>query len=201
MTSELLKRACNGASALKVVGQLRSLGHVCTPQEWESLLVGAGRDYGPVLLQKSWAYQVITQEIVAASIGGIWAMAEYPNQQLPPNTWRDLFQVAGYTVDGSPASRPETALELWRGSIVRRRRDWSWTSNRQVAERYARGAYGRPAGTLYRVWCRRMPYWPPTRTTTATRGHATISLRWAAKRIWPSGSELCSACDRGAVAR
>ena len=66
------------------------------------------------------------------------------------DTWRDLFELAGYTEDGKPAERPAEPLTLYRGSVPERKALWSWTDNREVAARYASGNYyRRPSGILW----------------------------------------------------
>ncbi|WP_331727191.1 hypothetical protein OG871_39680 (plasmid) [Kitasatospora sp. NBC_00374] len=63
-----------------------------------------------------------------------------------------MFRAAGYTADGVPAQLPSAPVELWRGSVPERRRDWSWTASLAVAQGYAAGtAAVRPAGKLYRT--------------------------------------------------
>lgn len=79
-------------------------------------------------------------------------MAEYPDANLDHDQWRDLFDTAEFTVDGHPAPRPDAPVDLWRGSVPDRRTDWSWTTDRAVAARYAIGGVGgRPTGRLYRI--------------------------------------------------
>ncbi|MFD8413973.1 hypothetical protein ACFV2Q_19815 [Streptomyces sp. NPDC059650] len=85
----------------------------------------------------------------------VWSGAEYPHQNLDESLWRMLFEAAGYTVDGKAAERPTEPLTLWRGSVPGRRRDWSWTSDRTIAEEFAfKGVRGRPIGV---VWETKVP--------------------------------------------
>ncbi|SMF64527.1 hypothetical protein [Streptomyces sp. Amel2xC10] len=85
-------------------------------------------------------------------IGGIWSGAEFPDRHLDRDTWRWLFKVAGFTIDGTSAERPAEPIVLWRGSVPERRTDWSWSTNRSIAEGYANGtAARRPTGRLYTV--------------------------------------------------
>jgi hypothetical protein len=120
-------------------------------QEFEELLGRAGRVNGPALLFDAWYGESLTHDVLAAVIGGVWSAAEYPNQCLEHETWRELFDAAGFTIDGVPAERPTASVELWRGSVPERRTDWSWSTDRAVAEKFAAGVRGRKPGRLYRV--------------------------------------------------
>jgi hypothetical protein len=118
----------------------------------DDILALAGRVHGPILLWDAWTEDRITLDVLRARVGTIWSMAEYPDANLDHDHWRDLFDAAGFTVDGHPAPRPDVPVNLWRGSVPDRRSDWSWTTNGAVAARYAAGGTGgRPTGCLYRV--------------------------------------------------
>lgn len=120
-----------------------------TTTQLEQLIGRAGRNWGPLFLEEAYSEAKITAETVTALIGGIWSGAEYPDRQLDHDTWRWLFNVAGFTVDGTPAPRPTEPILLWRGTVPARRTDWSWTTDRTIAERFAAGSGGRPQGRLY----------------------------------------------------
>lgn len=123
-----------------------------TTEELEHLIGLAGRNNGPALLFDAWFGKKINRDTLTAVIGPAWSAAEYPDQNLDRGTWRYLFRKSGFTVDGKPADRPDGPLTLWRGSVPGRRRDWSWSTDRGVAEGYANGtAARRPQGRLYRV--------------------------------------------------
>lgn len=122
------------------------------PDQFEELLDFIGRVDRPALLHDAWLLGRIEKATLTALIGQVWSMAEYPDRALEPMLWRWLFDAAGFTVDGVPAERPAGPVELWRGTVPERRRDWSWTTDRAVAERFAFGhVRGRPDGRLYRV--------------------------------------------------
>ena len=87
----------------------------------------------------------------ALTVGPVWQAAEYPEGPLSRADWLDLFSVAGFTIDGKPASRPVGPTPLWRGSVPARRRRMSWTSDRAQAQRFADGVRGRPPGKLYQT--------------------------------------------------
>lgn len=120
--------------------------------QFEEHLDHAGRINGPAVLFDAWFGKQISPQTLAAVIGRVWQMAEYPDSCLPHTVWRKLFAAAGFTVDGVPAERPASPVEVWRGTVPERRRDWSWTTDRAVAEAFAFGhVRRRPTGRLYRA--------------------------------------------------
>ncbi|MEV6679444.1 hypothetical protein AB0N09_21705 [Streptomyces erythrochromogenes] len=123
-----------------------------TTDDFNELLGRAGRVNGPALLFDAWIGRKISQETLAAHIGPVWSGAEYPDRAVDRGSWRAMFRRAGFTVDGVPATRPDEPIRLWRGSVPARRRDWSWTTERAIAEGYAAGtAARRPNGLIYTV--------------------------------------------------
>ncbi|MFD4535659.1 hypothetical protein ACFWNL_18465 [Kitasatospora sp. NPDC058397] len=128
-------------------------GETLDAERFAQLLLRAGRLDGPALTFDAWFGEVIAEGTLAAHLGRVWSMAEYPDAALGHDGWRALFDAAGFTADGRRAERPVEAVELWRGSVPERRADWSWTTRRAVAEGYATGTgVRRPAtGRLYRV--------------------------------------------------
>ncbi|MFB7031004.1 MULTISPECIES: hypothetical protein [unclassified Streptomyces] len=124
--------------------------------EWDAdqlrtVLGWGGRLAGPHLLADAWDGGLIDGSAVAAHIGAVWSGAEYPDAALGHGRWRELWRAAGFTRDGCPAELPGGPVELWRGSMPERRADWSWTTERAIAEEYAGGGFGRKAGRLYRT--------------------------------------------------
>ncbi|MDJ0341772.1 hypothetical protein [Streptomyces sp. PH10-H1] len=120
-----------------------------TTGEFSYLVGREGRNSGPELLLEMYDDDKIKADTVTALIGGIWSGAEFPDRHLDRDDWRWLFKVAGFTVDGIPADRPDHPVLLWRGTVPERRTDWSWTTDRAVAERFAAGSGGRPPGRVY----------------------------------------------------
>ncbi|MFE1885478.1 hypothetical protein [Streptomyces diastatochromogenes] len=120
-----------------------------TTAELERLISRAGRNYGPAFLDEAYAEAKVAAETVAALVGPVWSSAEYPDKQLDRDTWRWLFDVAGFTVDGKPAPRPENPMRLYRGAVPERRADWSWSRDIKVALKFAAGVRGRPPGRLW----------------------------------------------------
>lgn len=122
-----------------------------TTDELQRLIDRAGRTYGPDFLHQAYLDGVVDKETVTDLVGRVWSMSEFPDRQLKRHVWRWLFQVAGFTVDGQRTERPTEPIELWRGTVPERRTDWSWTTDRAVAEKFADGMRGRLPGQLYRL--------------------------------------------------
>ncbi|USQ86971.1 hypothetical protein NFX46_26610 [Streptomyces phaeoluteigriseus] len=120
-----------------------------TTAELEKLIGRAGRIYGPEFLNEAYSEGKVPAATVTALVGPVWSSAEYPDSELDCDTWRWLFDVAGFTVDGKSADRPTEPMTLFRGSVPERRADWSWTRTRAVAERFADGVRGRAPGRLW----------------------------------------------------
>lgn len=120
-----------------------------TTEELSWLIGLAGRVNGPGFLAEALAEDKVTNGTVTALVGPVWSSTEYPDRDLDHDTWRWLFDVAGFTVDGTPAVRPAAPLTLYRGAVAERRTDWSWTRDRAVAERFAAGLRGRGTGRLW----------------------------------------------------
>lgn len=117
-------------------------------------LARIGRNDAPYLLLDLHAEKLLTTDAAAFGVSDAWCMAEFPLDVLTPESWRDLFALAGYTVDGVPATRPREPLTLFRGACSACQSGWSWTDNLDVATAYAEGRYRRPAG---RVWTAVVP--------------------------------------------
>jgi hypothetical protein len=142
-----------GAEAFTTVAEAAKRGEIFGVDRFAGLLLQAGRLDGPALLFDAWFGQVIEAETLAAHVGKVWSMAEYPDAALDRKAWRTLFAAAGFTADGHLAEPPAGPIELWRGSVPARRADWSWSASRAVAEGYATGTGARrpTTGRLYRV--------------------------------------------------
>lgn len=133
-------------------GLVRAYPAVSVDDVYDALL-RVGKNNGPALLCDLFQEGCLHAEAATAHVGSVWSMAEYPNQYLDTEDWRDLFDLAGFTIDGRLAARPTEPVRLYRGSVPERRTDWSWSTSREVAEKYAAGGfggiYGRPAGVLW----------------------------------------------------
>jgi hypothetical protein len=125
---------------------------VITADELRTRLRWAGRVYGPSILFDAWFGNEISRETLTATIGDVWSAAEYPQDALPAFAWIAMFEIACYTVDGNPAELPTAPVRLYRGSPYSRRRRWAWTSDLEVAKRFATGQIrGREQGQVYVV--------------------------------------------------
>jgi hypothetical protein len=120
-----------------------------TTEELSRLIGLAGRVNGPDFLAEALVDGKVTNDTVTALVGEVWSSAEYPDRELDHDTWRWLFDVAGFTVDGKRAARPTEPMTLYRGAVAERRTDWSWSRNIKVAERFAAGVRGRAEGRLW----------------------------------------------------
>lgn len=70
-------------------------------------------------------------------LGELYNGCPNPMRALPRETWRELFEHVGYTADGEPVIRPVDSLRLWRGAPADYRDSWSWTDDRELAQRFA----------------------------------------------------------------
>lgn len=117
---------------------------------FHSAVVTVGRNGGPALLFDMHFSGRMTDAVLAEVIGGVWTGAEFPARSFdPPELWADLFDAAGYTVDGKPAERPTEPLRLYRGATVEHKAGWSWTDDLQVAQRFAGDLLGRSKGQVW----------------------------------------------------
>lgn len=113
-----------------------------------------GRNDGPALLFDLLCEGLLTAEAASAHVASVWSSAEFPDRNIPHETWRELFALAGYTVDGKPADRPTEALRLYRGAADICRDNWSWTDDLAVAQKFADGLAHRTPG---KVWTAVVP--------------------------------------------
>lgn len=140
--------AQEGALADQAYAQLLAADQLTT-EELSRLIGLAGRVNGPDFLAEALVDGKVTNDTVAALVGEVWSSAEYPDRELDHDTWRWLFAIAGFTIDGEAAERPAEPLTLYRGAVPERRADWSWSRDRAVAEQFAAGLRGRGAGRLW----------------------------------------------------
>ncbi len=77
-------------------------------------------------------------------------MCEFPAAYFdPPAMWVDLFDEAGYTVDGQSAPRPTQPVTLYRGCHHDRRFGMSWTADLERARWFADRDLGLGPGLVY----------------------------------------------------
>lgn len=139
--------ACEQYAAIR---EAYGSGSVFNLDQFTKMLGLAGRNAGPGLLYHAWMSHVILPGTVTAMICHVWSGVEYPQDWLRRVDWMDLFAEAGFTVDGRSAERPTEPVKLWRGCVPSLRRRMSWTSDREMAEKYATGMLrGRPRGVVH----------------------------------------------------
>jgi hypothetical protein len=96
-----------------------------------------GRNDGPSLLFDLYYGGALAVHLYPEVVAAVWSMAEFPANLLPPETWVELFEEAGYTQDGKPASRPEQPVTVYRGCHHERRFGMSWSTDRERAKWFA----------------------------------------------------------------
>lgn len=129
---------------------------------WRATL-GAAR--APRLIYDCWVKGKIVRRTLRRHLGSIWHTSEIPDYWITHDQWRELFDAAGYThvrygtstspglfgsEVGESTARPTHPVVVYRGSILDRRDDWSWTANPTCAARWASGSvYNRPPGHVW----------------------------------------------------
>lgn len=137
----------------EILERLADLWPYPTDDELETAMMWVGRVNAPALMwDLAYAgYGDGGPEMITGVVHSMWTDCEYPEDTLEPADWRELFRLAGYRVDGVPAERPET-VTLYRGAPDSRVERMSWSSSREVAERFAWGMLrGRETGHLWRA--------------------------------------------------
>lgn len=122
-----------------------------SPDDFLTVATRLGRNYGPMLLE--YVGEELPHDTLAVAVSEVWTMVEYPDAALSHERWRYWWRETGFTSDGITAPRPTEPMRLYRGAVALpayRRRDWSWSDDRAVAERFAVGGLGgRPAGVVW----------------------------------------------------
>lgn len=112
-----------------------------------------GRNYYPALVctlyHEGMLWGACGADVARTVVPAAWSAAEFPMIQLDAEEWRDLFDLAGYTMDGRPAERPGESLTLWRGALPEYRDGWSWTEDRDLAQWFAERPHNRADGRVY----------------------------------------------------
>lgn len=106
----------------------------------------------PMMPEVLWAahHAGASRSTIGKLVGWVWAGSEYPDACLARKRWRTLFKTAGFRIDGKNATPPGEPVRLYRGSVPKRRGDWSWTDNREVAHQFAHAGKGmRPPGAVW----------------------------------------------------
>lgn len=122
----------------KAVDRFRCQRSVPTAAEVDEAASRLGRNAYPALLFDLWLDGLLSPAAAASCVPAAWSAAEMPARALDDADWAELFDFAGYTVDGAPAGRPVAPLTLWRGAPAEHRAGWSWTEDRDLALWFAR---------------------------------------------------------------
>lgn len=79
---------------------------------------------------------MLTPTVAAHVVSQAWLMCEFPSRQVDRGDWRELFDYAGFTVDGvrAPRRRPRKPRRLYRGAAPEHMDGWSWTEDRAQAQ-------------------------------------------------------------------
>lgn len=139
-------------------------------EEFETALMHVGRNDGPALLDDLHFAGSVSVAENPGIVTTAWAMAEFPSNLLDADTWVELFEEAGYTVDGEPAPRPEAPVTVYRGCHPERRFGMSWTTDLERAQWFADRDLGRGVGAVYESTVR--PGWLLAYIHDSQRGEA-----------------------------
>lgn len=96
-----------------------------------------GRNSYPVLVFDLFLEDLLLPDVAAVVVPQAWCDAEFPMNTLGADGWRQLFDFAGYTDDGTRTERPSSSMTLWRGALPDHRDGWAWTDDRALAEWFA----------------------------------------------------------------
>lgn len=112
--------------------------------------VTLGRNEGPALLFDLYYAGGLDISECPSVVADVWSMAEFPESHFDmPETWRGLFEDAGYTHDGKPAPRPSAPVNVYRGCHHERRFGMAWTTDLDQARWFADRDLGNGTGQLY----------------------------------------------------
>lgn len=120
-----------------------------TADEVETIMGRLGRVHAPWVLGELYCYDLLGDDVATALVGQAWSIAEYPEDALGCDLWLELFDLAGFTVDGKAAPRPTQPLTLYRGAPEDRRARMAWTDSVDEAQRFATGLRTRETGELW----------------------------------------------------
>lgn len=109
-----------------------------------------GRNNAPKLLFDLIGGQHLDIAAHPGVVAQTWSVAEFPERNMPPYIWVQMFTTAGYTHNRQPASLPTEPVTVYRGSVPKGRFGMSWTSDLELAQKFASGTmYGRTQGHVY----------------------------------------------------
>jgi hypothetical protein len=135
--------ALTGLAPLLLLETAREHNVMFSSEEFFTLYSRAGKDAAPGLLVVAWSSGMISEDVITASIGGIWSGASFPQETLVRADWLELFNVAGFTIGGKPTERPGEPVRLYRGCSLA----GCVTSPGQQTPRERSGSRGGSAGS------------------------------------------------------
>lgn len=119
-----------------------------TAEEIEQAGARVGRNAYPALVADLLRESRLSPEAAQIVVSSAWNASEFPRMALDEATWRTLFDLGGYVVDGIPVERPPEPLTLWRGALPGHELGWSWTDDRELASWFADRPHHRGRGVL-----------------------------------------------------
>lgn len=127
-----------------------------TREELETASARVGRNPAITLLFDL-HYESLLSPDAYRLAGSLWSVAEFPESYLR-NEWIDVFELAGYCVDGLPSPRPAEPLTLYRGATPEGKTGMSWTDDHEIARRFASGElWGRQTPGV--LWTAKVEPW------------------------------------------
>ena len=143
-------------------GYFRHRGPQLDLTNFRKYSAAVGRNSAPALLfDLVYIDESLDVARVPGAVADAWSSAESPERALESDTWTELFMRAGYTVDDRPAERPSEPVRVFRGCTadliydevhdcdVDPRFGMSWTTDVEMARRFASGIRGRRPGNVY----------------------------------------------------
>lgn len=100
---------------------------------------GLGRNDLPELLYDLWMSGSLNVAEHPSVVTRAWSAHDWPTRALEADVWIQLFDEAGYTHDGLPADRPSQPVTVYRGCSPEARFGMSWTTDLDLARRFASG--------------------------------------------------------------
>lgn len=110
-----------------------------TGEQFHTASCDLGRNEGPRLLYDMWTAGNLNISRYPAVVTGTWSMYDWPTRVLDEDTWVEMFDEAGYTHDGEPAEPPAKPVTVYRGCSTDARFGMSWTTDVELARRFASG--------------------------------------------------------------
>jgi hypothetical protein len=102
----------------------------------DELLLAVAPNRGPALLWRWWTRSDVDSSVLARLILLVWSLTDCPEQDLGQRRWLELFRATGYvSLNDAPPQRGP--LLIYRGAPERYRRRMAWTTDPEIACRFA----------------------------------------------------------------